>query len=534
MLEALRQPPADIAGYDPRASADGCRWSPEHAAHAVHFFERYLRLWEGEQAGRPFRLQPWQRDYVATLFGWRRSDDGTRRYRESVFFVPRKNGKTTIMAGLALYMLCCDQEQGGQVYCAAFSQDQATLLFNSAVAMVENSATLSRILRVLHGARRIVHPRSRSFLRAIPADARGVQGFGPQAVFFDELHTQRTRELYDALKSASGARRQPLMISLSTAGHNKASICYELWHYARQVRDGLIDCQYLLPCICEAPEGADWKDEAVWRACNPNFGVSVQPQFLRQEAEKAERLPGYENTFRRYYLNQWTEQAVRWISLDDWDACRGELPDLSGRPCWIGIDLSATTDITAVAAAFLLPDERVALKTWFFVPGERAEQREQLDGVPFVSWASQGHVRLSMSRTIQPEHVVDLVLSLSRTYDIREIVMDPWQGIAVRQRLVDEGLLVADHRQGFASMSGPSKEFERRVIERRLLHDGHPVMRWMIGNTAIDEDAAGNIKPTKSRSGDRIDGVVAAIMAVGRAAYYAHEEGADHAPVFLY
>jgi len=512
----LDNPPTNVAGYDPTRDAGDCVWSPEHAQRVVRFFEEYLRHYQGAWAGKPFMLAPWQRDYVVTLFGWLRPD-GTRRYRESVLFVPRKNGKTALTSGIALYLLGCDREPGAQIYCAAYTQDQATLLYNNAVAMVEQSRRLRRHLTPIESRARIIHTASRSVFRAIPADYRGAHGFSAHGVLFDELHTQRTRDLYDALKSSMGARRQPLMVSMSTAGYNQASLCYELWTYARSVRDGTISAPHFLPCIYEVLEGVDWQDEEVWKKANPNLGQSISLEFLREEYQNALKRPGYENVFRRFYLNQWVGQETRWLSLEDWDACRGELPDVQWRPCYLGVDLSATTDLTAIAAAWPLEDDRVALKLWFFVPGKTAAYREQFDGVPYQTWQQQGYVTLSGEKSIQYDQVAQFVLELSQRYNVCEVAMDPWHAQQVIQQLKSEHLTVVEHRQGYASMSAPSKEFERRILERRLLHDGNPVMRWMVGNVAISQDPAGNIKPNKERSGDRIDGVVAAIMAVGRA-----------------
>lgn len=515
MTATLDKPPTDIAGYDPTRTAGDCSWDAIEAKRAVDFFPRALRFVEGKWAGRPFELQPWQRDYIATLFGWKRPD-GTRRYRESCLFVPRKNAKTTTAAGIALYCLACDSEAGAQVYSAAYSRDQASLVFSPAAKMASGSTLLRKILEPVESTKRITYRRTGSFYRAIPAEAANSHGFNAHAVLFDELHNQKDRDLYDVLKSSMGARRQPLFVSMSTAGFDRKSICYDVWTTGRQVRDGVNDNPYFLPCIYELPEGAPWDDEETWYKCNPNLGVSISLDFLREECRHAKDSPAYENTFRNLYLNQWVEQAVRWISMDKWQAGGGELPQLVGADCWAAIDLSTTRDVTAIVLAFPRDEGSVCLVCRFFVPKENARKRERRDNVPYLRWADQGFITLTDGDWIDQGAIRNAMLGFREKYNIREVAVDPWNGAPLMQALMADNFEVYEHRQGFASMAGPTKEFDRLIVAGKIKHGDNPVLTWMAANATVEIDASENMKPTKKKSTERIDGIVAAVMAVGR------------------
>jgi phage terminase large subunit-like protein len=519
MTRSIPKPPINIAGYDPLRTAGDCIWDGVEAARAVDFFPENLRFVEGKWAGQPFKLEKWQSDYIATLYGWKRPDK-TRRYRESCLFIPRKNSKTTMAAGMALYGLTCDGETGAQVYTAAFSRDQASLIFSPAAKMVHNSPQLAKRLKVIDSVKRITYQQTGSFLRSIPADAANSHGFNAHQVFFDELHGQTKRDLYDVLKSSMGARRQPLFVSMSTAGYDRHSICYEVWNMARQIRDGDLDNPYFLPCIYELPEGATWGDEDVWHKVNPNLGVSISLGFLREECQRAKDSPAYENTFRNLYLNQWCEQAVRWISMDKWHLGDDALPDLTGEPCWVGVDLSTTRDITALVAAFPRPDGGYYLLCRFWVPTENGRKRERMDGVPYLQWAKDkaNGLTLTDGDAIDQGAIRAAVNDLASQYSVQEVAIDPWNAMPLLQALQGDGINAVEHRQGFASMANPTKEFDRLIVDGKIQHGNNPVLTWMAGNATVEIDAAENMKPSKKKSTERIDGIVAAVMAVGRAA----------------
>lgn len=520
MMQCFDNPPTNIAGYDPTRTAGDCKWDEGAATRAVVFFSTVLTHPDDShysKAGDPLELEPWQKDYVATLFGWRRPDK-TRRYTESFVALPRKNGKSTLAAGIILYSMVCEARKGGQYYTAAKTAQQAALIYRMASGMAAQSRHLANKLKPIDSRNRLTYQQFGSFMWSIPADAGPVHGTKPATVVFDEVHNQTNRDLYDALRTGQGATPNPLFLSITTAGHDRHSLCYELWSKARNVRDGSNPNPYFLPCIYELAEGADWKDEETWAACNPNLGVSISWDFLRDEATKAKESPAYENTFRNLYLNEWTEQAVRWLSMDKWRLGNETLPDLAGQPCWAGLDLSTTTDVSALVLAFPREEGGFYLKPHFWIPKENIRQRAHRDGVPYQIWAQKGLVTPTDGDVVDYDVIRRDINALREQYDIQEIAIDRWNAAQLTTQLTGDGFVITPFGQGYASMSPAAKEFEKHVIEGTIQHGGNEVLTWMAANVAIERDAAGNIKPSKKVSTERIDGIVAAVMAVGRAA----------------
>lgn len=492
-------------------------WFDERAATvAERFFDRMLVHIEGPLAGKPFVLEPWQRAIVRELFG--RKVGKLRQYRKLYLEVPRGNGKSTFAAGLALYLLSVDGEQSAKIYSAAADREQASIVFETAEKMVKASPFLSSRIRTYRN-RTMVYEATGSKYIALSSDAYTKHGLNPHGIVFDELHAQPNRELYDVLNTAMGKRSQPLMIMITTAGYDRNSICWQQHEYARQVAAGIIDDPTFYSVIYAAPEDADWTDPATWRMANPNYGVSVHEEFLRQECEVAKAIPAYQNTFRRLYLNQWTQQESRWIDMQAWDKCATALPDLSGRVCYGGLDLASTTDIAALALAFPpnAEGEPFYLLPLFWIPEERMIERERRDRVPYSTWVRQGLVTATPGNVIDYAYIRQQINELAKVYDLREVAFDPWNATQLSVQLQDDGINMIEMRQGFASLSGPSKEFLRLVLAGLVAHGGNPVLRWMADNVVTRQDPAGNVKPDKSKSMNRIDGIVASVMAIGRA-----------------
>lgn len=513
-----------IPGYDSYADADGCWFDEERALFAIGFIEDCCTHIEGGMSRKPFILEPWQRAAVAMIFGWVRLDDQgrtVRRYREVLLYVPRKNGKTPFCAAMANLVLFIDDEDGQQNYCAAAEREQASLLFRQMAGMIENDSVLDSRARILRSTRTIMLEGTNSFLKAIPADAHTQHGQLPHLIMVDELHAQPNRYLVDVLQTgmASKNRKQPLMICLTTADFDRPSICNEKYDYACKVRDGVIKDKSFLPIIFEAKLTDDWRSPDVWAKANPNLGVSVSREYIERECQRAQDTPSYENTFKRLHLNIRTEQDVRWLQLEKWDACPSDYPDseLLGQSCYCGLDLSTTTDITAFAMAFPMEGKYI-VRVCYWIPAERADLRERRDRVPYLQWVKEGFIRTTPGDVVDYAIVERDILEFSKQYNILEIAADPWNATQVIQRLDGEGLVIFEHRQGYASISGPTKEFEKAVIGTKLDHGGDPVLRWMASNVSVEMDAAGNIKPSKKKSTERIDGIVAAVMAIGRAA----------------
>jgi phage terminase large subunit-like protein len=306
-----------------------------------------------------------------------------------------------------------------------------------------------------------------------------------------------------------------LTVVTTTAGFDRHSLCWELWDYAHKVQAGIIADDSFLPVLFEADEADDWKDPATWAKAHPGYGVTISHDYFAAECAKAQATPGYENSFRRLLLNQWTEQDSRWLAMDAWDGCRGELPALEHAEAWAGLDLASTTDITALVLAIPHGDKLV-LVPHFWIPEERIRDRVRRDRVPYDVWVRDGLITATPGAVTDYDRIRDDVQRIAERYRIREIAFDRWNATQLSTQLAGDGFEMVGFGQGFASMSAPAKELERRIVGRELIHDGNPVLRWMVANVTVSQDPAGNLKPDKAKSTERIDGVVAACMAIGR------------------
>jgi len=498
---------------------------PVAAFAAEFFFEGMLVHIEGPLAGQPFVLEPWQRELVRELFG-RKLPDGRRQYSTLYLEVPRGNGKSTFAAGLALYLLTVEGERSAKIYGAAADKAQAAIVFETAEKMVEASPQLAKGIRAYRN-KTMEFAESGSKYIVLSSEAYTKHGLNPSGIIFDELHAQPNRELYDVLVTAMGKRAQPLMVMITTAGYDRNSICWEQHEYARKIIDGTISDPTWLARIYAADPEDDWTRPAVWAKANPNYGVSVREEFLLQQCASALQSPAYQNTFRRLYLNQWTQQENRWLDMSAWDACNQALPDLTGRKCYGGLDLASTTDIAAFVLCF--PPEAEDEPTWllpfFWVPGDNITDRERRDRAPYGLWVQQGHIAATPGNVIDYGYIRNRINELAELYTLQEVAIDPWNATELSIDLQDDGIVVVEMRQGFASMSAPTKELLRLVLAKRLAHGGNPVLRWMADNAAARQDPAGNVKLDKAKSTGRIDGMVALVMALARATLHDPDGG---------
>jgi phage terminase large subunit-like protein len=490
---------------------------------------------KGPFAGEPFRLRPWQeKKIIRPLFTIDRKT-GKRKHRMCLLMMPRKNGKTELIAALAIDGLLFDGEIGAEVYSAAADKDQAALAFNVAAQMIRNDPDLSARCDILDSQKRIVDHKTGSFYRAISAEAYSKHGFNASRVLYDELHAAPSRELWDVLTSSTGARAQPLTVAISTAGYDRHSILYELYAHAKNVAENPALDPAFLPVIFEAPTDADWTDEKVWRAANPALGDFRSLDEMRTACARAKEIPAQENTFRRLYLNQWTEQASRWITMAAWDACKTTIDraSLKGRRCFIGLDLSSTTDLTAAVAVF--PDgDQFDVLAHFFIPAERIPQRVTRDRVPYDQWAKDGLLTATPGPSVDYDYVRNMLVEWDNEFDVRVLGYDPWNATDLIGRLEkQDGFTCAKMRQGFASLSAPSKSLESAIVSKRLRHDGHAVLRWNIANMSVESDAAGNIKPSKELSTERIDGGYALIMAIDAMERNDHTPGPSYQMIIM-
>lgn len=507
-----------IPGYDPFETAEDCHLDAPAAQLALDFFPECLHHVKGELAGQPFILEPWEQAIIGNLFGWKQPD-GRRRYSEAFIYVPRKNGKSCLVAGIICYVMFCDHEPGAEIYSAAADREQACLVRVQVEGMIRQDETLDEMARIYQHA--ITYAAEGTTYKAISAEAGTKHGYNSHLVIIDEVHAQPNRELVDVLETSTGSRSQPIVICITTSDFDRPSICNEKHEAAGKVRDGIIQNKYLLPVIYEASVDDDWADEKVWYAANPNLGVSLRLDYLQKECKKAQNQPSYENTFRRLHLNVKTTQDVVWISMQDWDKCNGEVDveSLKGCKCYAGLDLSSTRDTSSLVLAFPLEDEMIVLLPFFWIPGDSARERENRDRVPYSMWAAQNLLDKTPGKVIDYRYIRRRVTELCKLYDIQEIAFDPYNATQLATQLLEEdGLTMIQFRQGFISMNEPSKEFERRVLQGNIKHGGHPVLRWQASNVMVTTDTAGCIKPVKPEHKDakKIDGIVAAVMAVGR------------------
>ena len=493
------------------------------AERACQFFPRYLKHTRGRWYGQEFDLEPWQRAVIRTTFGWKRPD-GSRRFRIVYAEIPRKNGKTGLAAGVGLYLTFADNEIGAEVYSFANDTDQASIAFNEALRMRAQSDALKR--RSLAYKKAIVVGRTSSSYKVLSSETGNKDGLNVSGLIGDEIHALKDALLYEVLHTAEGARVQPLEFLITTAGHDHHSFCGQMHNYAIKVRDGIIEDSEFLPVIFGADKDADYSDPEVWARVNPSLGVTISVDYLAKEARRARELPRYENEFKRVHLGIWTEQMVRWLPMDRWDACVGEQADedaLAGRQCWGGLDLSSTRDITALAYVFPWEDEDgpegydVLCRCW--LPGRDLRAREKRDGVPYGKWASDGFLELTKGEVADHDAVKRQLLVDAEKFRIAEVAYDDWGAHKLVIELGEEGLTMVPIRQGFKTLSPPSKLFETLVVKGHLGHMQNPLLRWMASNAVIETDARENIKPTKDpkKATGRIDGVLAIVQAIARA-----------------
>lgn len=507
---------ANLSHLD-RPSA-GCYFDEAAGDRAVAFVENYCTHTKGKLAGTPFVLEGWQRFLVSRLFGWMRAD-GSRRYRTGYIEIPRKNGKSTLAAAISLYVLTADREPGAEVYTAAADREQAGIIFDIARGMADNAPELRSLCKPYATSKRLVVESTGSYLRCLSSDAFTKHGLNAHGILFDELHAQKDRELWDVLTTSVGSREQPLTLGITTAGFDRHSICYELHDYAAKVTSGVIEDPDFFACIFAADDDDDWTDPEVWHKANPCLGVSLAVDYLESKCREAQNSPAKENVFRRLHLNQWTEQDVRWLQMAKWDEC-GEPFDereFEGQPCYLGLDLASTTDVAAAVMVFPRDDEPWVVIPRFWIPAEGARAREKRDRVPYSQWEREGLLTMTPGDVIDFDVIRRDIKELGERFEIRQIAIDRWNATHLTTQLGGDGFDVVPFGQGFASMSGPTKELETLVLSGRLRHGGHPVLRWMASNVAVEMDASGNLKPSKKKSIEKIDGIVASVMAVGLA-----------------
>ena len=496
------------------------RYDKAAADYAVGFIESLTHT-KGTWAGKPFHLLPWQEQLVRDVFGVLKPN-GYRQFNTAYCEIPKKMGKSELAAAIALLLCCADGEQRAEVYGCAADRQQASIVFEVAADMVRMCPALNKRVKILTATKRIVFEPTNSFYQVLSAEAYSKHGFNIHGVLFDELHTQPNRKLYDVMTKGSGdARMQPLYFLITTAGTDTHSICYEVHQKAKDILEGRKIDPTFYPVIYGAADDDDWTDPAIWKKANPSLGVTVGIDKVQAACESAKQNPAEENSFRQLRLNQWVKQTVRWMPMHIWDKCAFAVDpeELKGRVCYGGLDLSSTTDITAFVLVFppAEEDDKYYILPYFWIPEDNLDQRVRRDHVPYDVWQRQGYIQTTEGNVVHYGFIEAFIERLGTEYNIREIAFDRWGAIQMVQNLEGMGFTVVAFGQGFKDMSPPSKELMKLVLEERIAHGGNPVLRWMMDNISVRTDPAGNIKPDKEKSTERIDGAVAAIMALDRA-----------------
>lgn len=490
------------------------------ADYAVGFIECLCHT-KGRWAGKPFKLLPWQEQIVRDIFGTVKAD-GKRQFTTAYIEIPKKNGKSELAAAIALYLLFADGEAAPEVYGAAADRAQAAIVFDVANQMVKMTPALAKRSKSLGANKRIVSNFNNGYYQVLSAEVGTKHGLNVSGLVLDEVHAQPNRKLYDVLTKGSGdAREQPLYFLITTAGNDTNSICYELHQKALDIIEGRKVDPTFYPVIYGAAESEDWTSPKVWLKANPSLGETIAIDKVEAACESAKQNPAEENSFRQLRLNQWVKQAVRWMPMDKWDKCAFTVneDELEGRVCYGGLDLSSTTDITAFVLVFppLDEEDKYYILPYFWIPEDNVDLRVRRDHVPYDLWERQGMLLTTEGNVVHYGYIEKFIERLNERFNIREIAYDRWGAVQMVQNLEGMGFTVVPFGQGFKDMNPPTKELMKLTLEKRIAHGGHPVLRWMMDNIFIKTDPAGNIKPDKEKSTEKIDGVVATIMALDRA-----------------
>jgi phage terminase large subunit-like protein len=510
-----------------KGAARGLSWDVEAAERAIGFYRDVLRLNGGEFEGKAYELLPWQSFIVGSVFGWKTSD-GFRRFRVVYVETAKGSGKSPLAAGVGLYGLVADGEARAEIYAAATKKDQAQILFRDAVAMVDQSPALAKRITksgVGENVWNLAYRQTGSWFRPISADD-GQSGPRPHITLGDEIHEHKNGYIVEMAKAGQKSRRQPLLFMITNSGASRTSICWEYHDYGIKVASGAISNDSFFAYVCAVDKKDDpLKDEKCWPKVNPSLAYGLPTlRYLREQVNEARGMPSKEALVRRLNFCQWVDAATAAISREAWEACedkRFKRDGLKGRRCWGGLDLSSVLDLTAFALLFepSEDDKRWRLVVWFWIPGEDLAEREDRDKVPYRVWRDHGHLETTPGKTVDKNAVAMRVVEICAGYDVQEIGFDRWRIADFKRELEKEGeeLPLVEFGQGFKDMAPAVDEFERLLVGRKMRHDGNPVLTWNAANAVYETDAAKNRKLSKDKATGRIDGIVAAVMAAGRA-----------------
>ncbi|MCB8889941.1 terminase large subunit [Vreelandella malpeensis] len=502
----------------------------ERVCALIHLLPHTKGKWARER--RLITLEPWQLFIVASIFGWLKKKSGLRRFNEAYIEVERKNGKSVLAAAIANIMLCADGEYGAEVYCGATTEKQAWEVFRPARLMLLKSPALVSAAGIEIMAKNISIPEDGSRLE--PLIGNPGDGSSPSCAVVDEFHEHQTPDLYETMLTGMGARDQALMFIITTAGFNLAGPCYDKRRQAQQMLDGALPNDELFAIIYTIDDGDDWKDPAVLRKANPNFGVSVSEEFLLKAQRDAIRYPSRQNSFLTKHLNVWVSARTAWLNMASWNAMGDselKLEDFDGQPCWLGVDLASKTDIASIALLFRdeVADDKGRLKTrWTvfarnYLP-EGAVERASTNKAAYETWKNSGHLVITDGDEIDFDVIREEIRDLASQFEITEISYDSWRATHLAHQLMSDGASIVEYRNTVQNMSPAMRELEAAIAGGRFRHANCPVLTWMASNVVAKVDAKDNIFPRKERPENKIDGILAILMALGRAALTEFDE----------
>lgn len=504
----------------------GLQFSEYHAARYFRFVGRHCRHYEGEWAGKKIDFEPWQCFADANLFGWIR-EDGTRRFRQAYEEVARKNGKSTRIAAAGNFYLIGDNEPGAQIYSAATKKEQARLIFESSKAMLEQSPALARLCTIEE--HKLKYQRSKYL--PLSKDSKRMDGFNVHAGLVDELHAHPNSGLWDVMRSAMGARKQPIMRAITTAGFDHNSYCYQRRRYAIQVLEGAVKDDAFFTTIYTLDDPEKWDDPAEWPKANPNLGVSVSLTDLQEQCEEAKHLPSAKTEFLTKRLNLWVYGETAWMPMQHWHQCKdpnlGSLDDateLDGQECYGGLDLSAVEDMTTFGLVFPGESGQRTTLSRSYLPQAALERRLKQGDKTLETFRDSGHLIVLPGQTVDYNFIKADIMAAAERFDLQSIAFDRWNSSQLVSDLIDEGIDFIEFGQGYGSMSAPSKELLRLVLNQQLRHND-PLLTWAVSNVVVQTDPAGNIKPDKGKVSEKIDPAVALIMGIALA--MAGDDGED-------
>lgn len=498
------------------------------ASRWIDFVGKFCKHTRGEWAGKPFLLSPWQQFFVAQLFGWRNAD-GVRRFRTCYLYVARKSGKTQLAAAIAIAQMVLDNDAAGEYAFAATKRDQARIGFDEVRRMIEATPALRRRFRVRRHD--ILAPRD-GVCKPLSSDSNTMDGLSLNLGVVDELHGMRDGGILRVIKSSQGSRKNPLTLAITTAGFNLDGPAASIMKTAKAVLDGDKVDERTLALLYELDDGDDWKDSQTWVKANPGLHESISMEFLVSQCKQAQNHGGRAVVeFQTKHCNQFVSSASRWIDRDVWRANESDIQPEPGAVCFAGLDLASVSDMSALALLFPDPLGGFILEVHYFVPERAIERKLELDesdlygrlyefdnvhvtpgnvtDYDFIRRFVTGHHIDEEGKTIVDREC------LATKYTLRSLAFDRYNSSQLVTDLVNDGIVCAPFGQGFVSMSAPTKQFERVVLDESMSHKPDPVLDWMLDNVALAFDPAGNIKVTKQKSGGKVDGIVAAIMALG-------------------